>query len=123
MSNVTQDGAQAQQASARNQRRTLEGKVVSAKMDKTITVQVERTFKHAKYGKYLRRRKRYHAHVPDGAVQGQAGGGPGGKLNVGDRVVIMQSRPISKLVRWRFVRVVAAAVERGIDVTTLGGVA
>lgn len=112
---ATGDSAQAQPAGERNQRRTLEGTVVSNKMEKTITVQVERTFKHRKYGKYLRRRKRYHAHVPAGTVEG-------GKLNLGDRVEIMQSRPISKLVRWRFVRVVTVAVERGVDVATLGGV-
>jgi small subunit ribosomal protein S17 len=99
------------QAPTRNQRRTLTGKVVSNKMQKTITVQVERTFKHAKYGKYLRKRKRYHAHLPEGS------------LNLGDVVEIAATRPISKLVRWRFVRVVNAAVERGADVSELGGVA
>jgi small subunit ribosomal protein S17 len=94
---------------ARTPRRTLVGTVVSTKMQKTITVQVERTFKHPKYGKYLRRRKRYHAHVPQGGV------------NMGDQVEIMSTRPISKLVRWRLVRVVRAAIERGADVSELGG--
>ena len=95
------------QAEGRTPRRTLIGTVVSTKQEKTITVQVERTYKHPKYGKFMRERKRYHAHVPNGGV------------SLGDRVEIMSSRPISKLKHWRLVRVVASAVERGAEVSEL----
>lgn len=78
----------------RSQRRVLEGTVTSNAMAKTITVEVERTFKHAKYGKFVRKAKRYHAHDESG----QAG--------KGDRVEIMACRPISKTKRWRLVRIV-----------------
>jgi small subunit ribosomal protein S17 len=81
----------------RTRRRTLEGVVTSDKMDKTITVVVERTFKHAKYKKYVRKAKKYHAHDEQGEAK------------VGDRVEIAESRPMSKLKRWRLVRVVEKA--------------
>jgi len=77
----------------RKVRRSLEGTVTSDAMAKTITVEVERTFKHAKYGKFVRKAKRYHAHDESG----QAG--------KGDRVEIMACRPISKTKRWRLVRI------------------
>lgn len=92
---------------ARTPRRTLVGTVVSTKMDKTITVQVERMYQHPKYGKYIRERKRYHAHAENGAAKD------------GDTVEIMSTRPLSKLKRWRLVRVVAAAVDRGADVNEI----
>lgn len=93
--------------SDRTIRRTLTGVVVSNKMAKTITVQVERTYQHPKYGKYVRRRKRYHAHVET-------------HVNVGDEVEIMATRPLSALKRWRFVRVVKAAADRGIEISAIG---
>ncbi len=92
--------------SARNLRATLIGRVTSDKTSKTITVRVGRTFKHPKYNKYVRRDKRYHAH-DEGEVAG-----------VGDLVEIMATRPLSKLKRWRLVRVVEAAPDRGVDLTT-----
>jgi small subunit ribosomal protein S17 len=92
---------------ARTPRRTLVGTVVSTKMDKTITVQVERMYRHPKYGKYIRERARYHAHAENGAAKD------------GDTVEIMSTRPLSKLKRWRLVRVVAAAVDRGADVSEI----
>ena len=100
------------QAEGRTPRRTLIGTVVSTKQEKTITVQISvrrgvRPNKHPKYGKFMRERKRYHAHVPNGGV------------SLGDRVEIMSSRPISKLKHWRLVRVVASAVERGAEVSEL----
>ena len=67
----------------RNTRRTVNGFVSSTKMDKTITVLVERQFKHPKYGKYVRRKKKYHAHDESN----QAG--------VGDFVELTASRPLS----------------------------
>lgn len=79
----------------RHDRRTLIGIVISAKTEKTITVEVERTFKHAKYGKYLRKRKRYLAHDEERKAQ------------VGDEVEIVSTRPLSKRKRWRLVGVVA----------------
>lgn len=91
---------------ARNLRQTLIGRVTSDKMTKTITVQVERTYKHPKYGKYVRRDKRYHAH-DEGEVAG-----------VGDLVELALTRPLSKLKRWRLVRVVEAAPDRGVDLTS-----
>ncbi len=91
----------------RNTRRTLLGTVTSTKGSKTITVLVTRTFKHAKYGKYMRRQKKYHAH-DDKEVAGD-----------GDVVEIAATRPISKLKRWRLVRIVEAAPDRGLDVEAI----
>ena len=82
----------------RNARRVLTGTVVSAKGAKTITVSVERRFKHPKYGKYIRKRKKYMAHDE----KGEAG--------TGDTVELVSTRPLSKLKRWRLVRVVEKAV-------------
>ncbi len=93
-------------AAARNLRATLIGRVTSDKMAKTITVLVERTHKHPKYGKYVRSNKRYHAH-DEGELAGQ-----------GDMVEIAATRPLSKLKRWRLVRIVEAAPERGVDLTS-----
>jgi len=69
--------------------RTLRGVVRSNKMAKTITVEVVRTVRHAKYNKFLKHRSRYYAHDE----KGQAG--------VGDIVIIVETRPLSKLKRWR----------------------
>jgi small subunit ribosomal protein S17 len=100
-----------QSAAERSPRRTMVGVVVSTKMDKTITVQVERMYKHPKYGKYIRERKRYHAHAPEGGV------------STGDVVEVMSTRPISKTKRWRLVRVVTKSVERGAEVSEIGRMA
>ena len=78
----------------RNLRKTRVGKVVSDKMEKSITVAVERKIMHTKYGKYLKKTKKYHAH--DEANDAK----------VGDKVKIMETRPLSKLKRWRLVDVV-----------------
>jgi len=88
----------------RGMRRTLVGLVTSSKSTQTITVEVTRTFKHPKYEKYVRKRKRYHAHDAD-EVAGD-----------GDLVEIVATRPLSKIKRWRLVRVVEAAPDRGVDV-------
>jgi len=79
----------------RNSRRSLEGIVSSDKMAKTITVVVERTYKHEKYKKYVRKNKKYHAHDENGEAKR------------GDRVEIVACRPMSRIKRWRLVRVVA----------------
>ncbi len=72
-------------------RRVLEGSVVSAKRDKTITVLVERRFMHPMYKKYIKSSSRYTAHDESNAVQ------------EGDRVSIIECRPISKTKRWTVV--------------------
>ena len=74
---------------ARGYRKTREGLVVSDKMDKTVVVAVEDRVKHPKYGKVLRRTKKYKAHDE----QNECG--------VGDRVLLMETRPLSTTKRWR----------------------
>ncbi len=78
----------------RARRRVVMGIVSSASMDKSITVRIERMFKHPKYKKYIRRHSKVHAH--DEANE----------ANVGDRVELMECRPISKSKRYRLTRVV-----------------
>ena len=77
--------------------RTLQGRVISDKMDKSIVVQVERRVKHPIYGKYIRRSTKVHAH--DEANE----------CRTGDTVVVEQCRPLSKTKKWRLVRVVERA--------------
>jgi len=72
-------------------RRVLQGIVVSDKMDKTVTVQVERRFTHLLYKKVIRRSKKYAAHDETNSVK------------TGDRVSIRECRPISKRKRWEVV--------------------
>jgi len=70
-------------------RRRLRGRVVSDRMDKTVVVRVERLVRHARYGKVLRRAKKYKAHDE------------GNTCRVGDLVTIVESRPLSREKRWR----------------------
>jgi small subunit ribosomal protein S17 len=77
--------------------RTLQGRVVSDKMDKTITVLVERQEKHPLYGKFIRRSTKVHAHDETN------------ECGVGDVVVVEQSRPISKNKAWRLVKILEKA--------------
>lgn len=79
-------------------RRQLTGTVVSDKMDKTAVVQVERLVKHPLYKKYIRRRNKFAAHDKDNSC------------NIGDKVLITESRPISKLKRWRVTDIIEKAV-------------
>ena len=79
--------------------RTVEGRVVSNKMDKTVTVLVERQVKHALYGKYMRRSTKLHAHDADNAC------------NEGDVVRLAEIAPMSKTKNWRVVEIVARAAE------------
>lgn len=72
-----------------------EGVVVSNKMAKTVTVQVTRTFRHAEFSKVITRGKKHYAHTDDEK-----------KIEVGQRVKIVETRPLSKLKRWRVVEVV-----------------
>lgn len=80
--------------------RTVVGKVISNKMDRTITVLIERKVKHPIYGKYVRRSSKLHAHDENN------------QCNIGDIVAIKECRPISKTKSWMLVQVVeqAAAV-------------
>jgi small subunit ribosomal protein S17 len=73
----------------------LVGKVVSDKMEKTIVVMVERTFKHPKYGKILKRRSKMHAHDEMNVSK------------IGDLVRIKESRPLSKMKTWVLVEVIS----------------
>jgi len=78
-------------------KRTLVGKVVSNKMDKTVTVLVERRVKHPVYGKIVVKSNKYHAHDETDAV------------NEGDIVEIAESRPLARTKSWTVTRVVEAA--------------
>ena len=79
--------------------RTVEGRVVSNKMDKTVTVLVERQVKHALYGKYIRRSTKLHAHDEENSC------------NEGDVVRVAECRPLSKTKNWRVVEVVTRAAK------------
>lgn len=79
-------------------KRTFTGKVTSNKADKTLTVLVNRRVKHSLYGKIITRSKKYHVH--DENNQG----------NIGDTVIIEETRPISKTKTWRLVKLVSRAV-------------
>jgi len=85
------------QSSERNRRKAREGLVVSDKMNKTVVVSVEDRVKHALYGKVLRRTSKLKAHDE----QNQCG--------IGDRVLIMDTRPLSATKRWRVVQVLEKA--------------
>lgn len=74
-------------------RRQAVGKVVSNKMDKSITVLVERKVKHAKYGKFVKRSTKLHAHDEANVC------------NIGDTVTVEECRPLSKLKTWTLVSV------------------
>ena len=81
------------------QLRTVEGRVVSNKMDKTVTILVERQVKHALYGKYIRRSSKLHAHDEENSC------------NEGDIVRVAECRPLSKSKNWRVVEVVTRAAK------------
>ena len=81
----------------RGYRKVREGYVVSDKMDKTVVVAVEDRVKHPKYGKVLRRTKKYKAHDEKNAC------------GVGDRVLLMETRPTSATKRWRVAEILEKA--------------
>ncbi len=76
-----------------NTARTATGRVVSNKMDKTVTVLVERRVKHPVYGKYITRSSKIHAHDENN------------ECAMGDTVIVEETRPISKLKSWKLVRI------------------
>ena len=93
MSEVTQAAATAE----RNNRKTREGLVVSNKMDKTAVVAVVERVRHPKYGKFMMRTKKLYAHDETNDV------------NIGDKVRVMETRPLSKNKRWRVIEILERA--------------
>lgn len=81
----------------RSLRKTRTGKVVSAKMDKTIVVAIADNVKHPKYGKVMKKTVKIHAHDEENTC------------GVGDTVTVMETRPLSKTVRWRLVEIIEKA--------------
>ena len=81
----------------RNLRKTRTGMVVISNMDKTIVVSIEDNVKHKKYGKVIKRTVKIHAHDEKN------------ECGVGDRVTVMETRPLSKTKRWRLVGIIEKA--------------
>jgi len=81
----------------RGKRKVMTGRVVSDKMEKTIVVSIERLVKHETYGKYVRRRNKFKVHDEKN------------ECRVGDTIRFMETRPLSKDKRWRFVEFVERA--------------
>ena len=81
----------------RNLRKTRQGVVISNKMDKTIVIAAKFKEKHPIYGKFVQKTKKYHVHDEKN------------ECNVGDTVLIMETRPLSKTKRWRLVQIVEKA--------------
>ena len=86
-----------EQPLTRHLRKTRIGIITSDKMEKTITVAVERRVKHPLYGKFMKKTKKYHAHDEENTAR------------IGDRVRIMETRPLSKSKRWRLIEVIERA--------------
>jgi len=84
-------------AEERNNRKTREGTVVSNKMDKTAVVAVIERVRHPKYGKFMMRTKKLYVHDETNDV------------NIGDKVRVMETRPLSKNKRWRVVEILERA--------------
>ena len=100
MSDAQPGGPQAQAGQARlgrGYRKLREGLVVGGKMDKTVVVLTEDRVKHPKYGKVIRRTKKYTAHDAENAC------------GVGDRVLLMETRPLSATKRWRVAKILEKA--------------
>ena len=85
------------EAVERNLRKTRIGMVVSDKMDKTVVVAIQDNVKHPKYGKVIKRTVKFKAHDENN------------ECNIGDKVEIMETRPLSKDKRWRLVRIIEKA--------------
>jgi len=94
---VSDEITEATESELRGYRKVREGYVVSDKMDKTVVVAVEDHVKHPKYGKVLRRTKKYKAHDEKNAC------------GVGDRVLLMETRPTSATKRWRVAEILEKA--------------
>ena len=86
-------------SAAEKRTRLVTGKVLSNKMDKTITVMIERRVKHPVYGKYIKRSYKIHAHEENN------------QCGIGDTVTVAETRPISKSKTWKLVEVVESAAQ------------
>ena len=93
---LAKEGAQASSAE-RPYRKTLRGYVVSDKMDKTIVVEVEERVKHARYGKVTTKTSKFKAHDEENTA------------GIGDRVLVIETRPLSASKRWRLVEILERA--------------
>ena len=89
--------AQAKHEERKKSVKTRRGTVLSNKMDKTVVVEISRRYQHPKYGKFLKQRIRHKAHDADN------------KCNIGDIVVIEETRPLSKDKRWKVIEIAVAA--------------
>ena len=85
------------EATERNLRKTRVGRVVSNKMDKTIVVAIEDNVKHPGYGKIIKHTAKIHAHDENNVC------------GIGDKVSVMETRPLSKTKRWRLVSIIEKA--------------
>jgi small subunit ribosomal protein S17 len=85
------------QMETRNLRKTRTGVVTSDKMDKTIVITAKFKEKHPIYGKFVQKTKKYHVHDENN------------EANVGDTVLVMETRPLSKTKRWRLVQIIEKA--------------
>jgi len=97
MENTTNPTEQTAAGIERKNRKVRIGTVTSSKMNKTITVMVERKVKHPIYGKFLKKSSSFHAHDEENTA------------GTGDTVRIMETRPLSKTKRWRLVEVIEKA--------------
>ena len=86
-------------AASESKARTVTGRVISNKMDKTITVLIERRVKHPVYGKYLTRSSKVHAHDENN------------ECGIGDTVTVGETRPISKSKSWTLLKIEESAVQ------------
>jgi small subunit ribosomal protein S17 len=82
----------------RNKRKEIQGKVVSDKRDKTITIIVEKKIKHPLYGKVMKSSKKFQAHDENN------------ECKMGDIVKVMETRPLSKTKRWRLIEILERAI-------------
>jgi small subunit ribosomal protein S17 len=94
---MSETNEKAMDEQTRGFRKTREGYVVSDKMDKTVVVAVEDRFKHPLYGKVVRRTSKLHAHDEANAA------------GIGDKVLLMETRPLSATKRWRVVEILERA--------------
>ena len=94
---MTENATATETATRKSPRKTREGLVVSDKMDKTVVVVVEDRVKHPLYGKVMRRTRKLNAHDEQNAC------------GIGDRVLLMETRPLSATKRWRVVEILEKA--------------
>ena len=97
MTTETTKSPETQDTQDRNRRKTRVGKVVSDRMDKTVVVSIERLVKHPTVGRYVRKRTKFKVHDENN------------ECRIGDTIRFMETRPMSKEKRWRFVEFVERA--------------